>query len=191
MKHKTHGINNLAATSFVLHIIFKNLASDLSFCLNSCVELLSATFSLKVHFVFWDLSLFYCLFSYLKLEVYWLLCFSLIFNLSLLKILSLIFILSSQFRFYLLLLSLLFSFLFSLSSFYCTTISAFSFFFSSLFSLNSYWPFLTMFTSFQIYGNLFTQQCWEYCLRMWTFNQKLWTIPGIWVEHLGLSRKCK
>ena len=130
----------------------------------------SATFSLKVHFVFWDLSLFYCLFSDLELEVYWLLYFSLIFNLSLRKILSLIFILSSQFRFYLLLLSLLFSFLFSLSSFYCTTISGFSLFFSSLFSLDSYWLSLTMFTSFQIYGNLFTQQCWECCLKMWTLN---------------------
>ena len=115
------------------------------------------------------------------------------FNLSLLKILSLIFILSSQFRFYLLLLllSLLFSFLFSLSSFYCTTISGFSLFFSSLFSLDSYWLSLTMFTSFQIYGNLFTQQCWECCLKMWTLNQKLWTIPGIWVEHLSLPRKCR
>jgi hypothetical protein len=44
MKHKTHGINNLAATSFLLHIIFKNLVSDLSFCLNACVELLLLLF---------------------------------------------------------------------------------------------------------------------------------------------------
>ena len=36
----------------------------------------------------------------------------------------------------------------------------------------------------------YTSNVENVCLKMWTFDWKLWTILGYWVEHLSLPKKC-